>query len=238
MENTERTQEDNLCEFIFKTDDKKQEASLFGIILSEKDRNMRPESALAKCHIYGAPQRNSPETIVIPSHDPKTGYPVTALENNAFSGMSQMKHLFIPETVTRIDWHYYGLRSLEKIIVDNANPAFRDLDGVLFTKDMTELIAYPDAREAKEYFVPQGVRILRPHSFSGCNIENLYLPETVTEIGCNAFYKSRVRVICPSGLKTIHEPKGDSLYDVIRFTFNGTDYSYSDLCARHPELIK
>ena len=241
MENTERTQEKNLCEFIFKTDDKKQEASLFGIVLSEKDRNMRPESALAKCHIYGAPQRNSPETIVIPSHDPKTGYPVTALEDTAFSGMYEMKHLFIPHTVTRIEWNYSELQSLEKITVDNRNPVYRDIDGVLFSKNMTKLIAYPNAREGIEYSVPFGVQKLRKFSFksNGKSIEYLNLPKTVIEIGNNAFYGcNKLRCINLNERTSPIKVADKFPFRSCVFLYKGEKYSSVGLLSSHRGLIQ
>ncbi|MBR0464674.1 MAG: leucine-rich repeat protein [Clostridia bacterium] len=71
--------------------------------------------------------------------------------------------------------------------VDAANPAYASRDGVLFTKDMTTLISYPDARGG-HYTVPQGVKQIGWLAFcDAASLTEVTLPEGVEEIGLMSF---------------------------------------------------
>lgn len=59
---------------------------------------------------------------------------------------SSIEVLHIPATMTifpEYDNPLYGAKKLRKIFVDEANPAFASVDGVLYNKDKTELICCP-----------------------------------------------------------------------------------------------
>ena len=76
---------------------------------------------------------------------------------------------------------------LTAIEVDETDTRFSSRDGVLFTKDCTQLLVCPGGKEG-EYSVPQGVTKITGMAFQGCNMLNgLHLPETVREIGNAAF---------------------------------------------------
>ena len=47
--------------------------------------------------------------------------------------------------------------ALESITVDEDNPKYTSIDGVLFNKDKTHLVFYPKNRSAEEYTIPDGV---------------------------------------------------------------------------------
>ncbi|MCX6873760.1 MAG: leucine-rich repeat domain-containing protein, partial [Verrucomicrobia bacterium] len=69
---------------------------------------------------------------------------VTSIGDGAFDGCSGLTVLTIPASVTSIgDGAFAGCRGLTSISVDDANPSYRSLDGVLFNKSVTRLIRYP-----------------------------------------------------------------------------------------------
>ena len=69
---------------------------------------------------------------------------VTEIGNSAFSDCSNLTSVEIPESVTTIGYGAFdNCLSLSSITVDNANKAYVSVDGVLYNKDMTKLIADP-----------------------------------------------------------------------------------------------
>lgn len=76
---------------------------------------------------------------------------------------------------------------LETISVDVNNPAYISHDGVLFTKDMKTLCAYPGGKKG-EYTIPNGVTLIEKQAFAGCySLTGVIIPESVTLIGEDAF---------------------------------------------------
>lgn len=84
-------------------------------------------------------------------------------------------------------------KSLEKIIVDKDNPNYSSDDsGVLFDKNMTELIQAP-MQLSGDYTVPDGVIEIGYGSFERCErLTSITIPESVTEIWWNTFRECRV----------------------------------------------
>ena len=94
---------------------------------------------------------------------------------------------------------------LQAFSVPESNDSFKTLDGVLYSKDMTRLEAYPPARQGETYTVPYGVKTICSHAFNQNNVKNVILPETLTEIGDYAFQNSwkLAAAEIPSGVKTL-----------------------------------
>ncbi len=98
--------------------------------------------------------------------------------SNVFEG-SGVRKVNIPSAFTDVyDMHgedaapylylYFlgeGLALLEAIDVAPNNPNYASLDGVLFNKDMTELLLYPQARTAAKYTIPESVSTVAEYAF-------------------------------------------------------------------------
>ena len=86
-------------------------------------------------------------------------------------------------------------KNLKAIYVDQNNPNYTDVDGVLYTKDMKTLVLFPVAHETNgartvSYTVPAGVERLARNSFYKCDaLEEIILPDTLRELGNMAFFK-------------------------------------------------
>jgi hypothetical protein len=62
--------------------------------------------------------------------------------------------------------------------VDDANPCFKCVDGVLFSKDGTVLYCCPAGFDATTYKVPDGVRTIEVSAFAdNQNLEEIILPD-------------------------------------------------------------
>ena len=76
--------------------------------------------------------------------------------------------VIIPKTVKFIWGESYSLRfisTIEEYVVNKDNPYFTSLDGVLFTKTLFTLIAYPRANARTEYTIPDEVRYIADKAF-------------------------------------------------------------------------
>lgn len=76
---------------------------------------------------------------------------------------------------------------LTSINVDDGNERFSSVDGILYSKDMTQLIRCPGAKTG-EVTVPDGVKSIASYAFSGCTgLSALTLPYGIEGIGYAAF---------------------------------------------------
>ena len=84
---------------------------------------------------------------------------------------------------------------LLNIRVQEANPNFRDIGGVLFSKDGRNLLLYPNGRAETEYRVPEGTeRIDEECTFGyGCRVERLILPASFRELGGAKLFRTVIR---------------------------------------------
>lgn len=90
----------------------------------------------------------------------------------------------IGKNVNRIyDNPFQHLENLKEIIVSNDNPYFTTVDGVLYNKDRSSLIAYPRAKEGSAFSIPASVDTIEYFAFYGNrNLVNITIPGTVKEI--------------------------------------------------------
>ena len=103
-----------------------------------------------------------------------------------------VKSVTIPKRVISIPYNlFYIFEDSESFAVNSQNPSFKSIDGVLFSKDGKRLIAYPIARQDKEYTVPDGVEVIGERAFSNCRfLETVNLPNSIRRIERYAFYCS------------------------------------------------
>jgi len=97
--------------------------------------------------------------------------------------------------------------------VDEDNPRFTIIDGVLFSKDLKTLVAFPRRDEDFEYTIPDGVKCIHEDAFFNAkHLVSVVIPNTVERIEHCAF------VQCKS-LKKIRLPK--SLNELNLTAFQG-----------------
>ena len=139
----------------------------------------------------------------VPSHVEYDGkvYPVTAVcpDYRAWGGYSFVEgsgyvvEIILPETVTDFRYNEYASSSypqdsdfnrLEKITVHADNPVYSDVDGVLFTKDKTELLYYPYARPDVEFTFPKEATTIADDSILW---QNKIVEEIKVEEGSETF---------------------------------------------------
>ena len=134
-------------------------------------------------------------------------YGVTKVCSRAFYGC-YLDILTITHTVSEIGNFAFGGYQLESIVVVEENPYFLSENGVLYTKDKTELIRYPARKKENSYSIPTGVTKISSGAFEAV-LEGVYeidIPETVQIIGDGAFYDTAIGDIAiPHGVTAIEE---------------------------------
>lgn len=128
---------------------------------------------------------------------------------------NRIKKVFIPKTISCIEESYGGafgifneeyFSKLEYIEVDKDNSNYFSNNGILFNKQMTRLIKYPDCKEGLIYNIPETVCQINSYAFSGCNnLTNVIIPESVEKFNHSAFFgcNSLKEVNLPVNLHTI-----------------------------------
>ncbi len=112
--------------------------------------------------------------------------------------------IFIPANVTYINMDAFG-KKLESYDVHPDNTVYADIDGVLFSKDLTTLIDYPNSA-GKEYSVPEGVTTIGECAFIKVSVVAVTLPSTLETIRDSAFRSTDLeKITVPEGVTTIGE---------------------------------
>lgn len=175
-----------------------------------------------KATVTELPNKTGISEITIP--DEYEGAPVTEIADYAGCNLENAEKIIIGKNVEKIGtWAFENNRNLKEFSVSSENKYFCSVDGVLFTKDMKELLFYPPARKAEifkiknddgkeedvkriTYSVPEGVEKIRTKAFYKCeNMYSLTLPSTLKFIEEKAFFKctSMISVNIPEGVTSI-----------------------------------
>ena len=114
--------------------------------------------------------------------------------DRAFSGCTGLSgSLMIPQNVKKIgDGAFRGCTGITEFVVDENNTMYwNDKSGALYATD-GKFIAWPAGREQDLYVVfrgnvPGAVTRIAESAFYSCKLQTCYIPNSVTEIGWNAF---------------------------------------------------
>ena len=114
---------------------------------------------------------------------------VTIIDSYAFSGCTGLTRVNIPNSVYIIGTGVFtGCSNLSEIMIDDNNPSYMVKDNVLFTRDMSALLCYPNGIGKDFYQIPNGVNSIENSAFEGCSsLTGITIPDSVTGIASNAF---------------------------------------------------
>ncbi len=114
------------------------------------------------------------------------GYKVTRIESSAFRGCGGLKSVTIPSSVTSIDKKaFQACSGIKSFSVAHDNPIYSSANGLLLTKDGTELIAGVNG----DVQIPSGVTSIGERAFYDCiSLTSVTIPSDVASIGEYAFY--------------------------------------------------
>lgn len=160
-------------------------AGLVGCSRSEKDSPF--EFTVTDGQAELTRYTGSAEEVEIPASF--EGSPVTSIGARALYNCIHVKKVILPKSVETIGQEAFALcPALTDFQVDEKNNAFIVQDGILFSKDMTTLVACPEGKSG-EYTLPSGVKSIGEQAFSRClKLTKITLPDGLTTIGAAAFY--------------------------------------------------
>lgn len=184
------------------------------------------------------------------NNDPNTNFrvvkdedkPITSVRQFTLNCDDKIKTIRIGENVEFVDTKaFYSCWALQNIEVDENNPNYCDVDGVLYNKDKTALLCYPCdhdeylrqkygyerelykdevtpeyEKDVQTYVVPATVVKLDEMCFNYANLRKIYLPEGLRRIETLAVFKLHEKVdqwgTTPS-LTNIYSYKSDDVTD-------------------------
>ena len=154
--------------------------------------------------------------VCYPSADPRTRYEIpsfiTGFANGSFISTQNLKEIAVNENMTQdelsiafincdsitavdlgmvsrkvcVDAKFSGLK-VKEFKADPENTFYTAVDGVLYSKDMTTLYAYPVRKEQSSFTVPEGVKEIGASAFEGSLLEEFILPRSLTRLRYNSF---------------------------------------------------
>lgn len=127
---------------------------------------------------------------------------------NAFYDCNELERIYIPANGYITENIFYRCNSLSYIEVDDNNEYCCDVNGVLFNKDKTSVIAYPVNRAEVVYEIPQGVETVGYESFKNCyKLNKVVISDSVKYILASAFENcvDLKEVNISNSVKEIHE---------------------------------
>ncbi len=106
-----------------------------------------------------------------------------SIGDNAFYMCKALTSLTIPSTVKTVGTAITLSSGLTSFQVAQANPSFKSVDGVLFSKNGSILYEYPLAKPDITYIIPHGTKTIQKGAFTEfTNLKNVTIPSTVTSM--------------------------------------------------------
>lgn len=116
-------------------------------------------------------------------------YNVTSITADAFDGNRYVTTLKLPRYLDDIPGGFLdGNSNISNINVDANNATFSSTSGVLYNKDASSLIRYPNGKTAMTFTVPSTVKTIGYRAFANqTNINTIYMNNILESIGAYAF---------------------------------------------------
>lgn len=142
-----------------------------------------------------------------------TVYTVTSIGDYAFQGNNELVSVKFPNTLTSMGysafsacksisgpivipasvvlmqlWALRELASCQEFIVDEKNPVYQSIDGVIYSKGLDSLVFCPEGKSGA-LIIPEGVQMITDASCHSCyNLTSISLPSTVKTFESFCFY--------------------------------------------------
>lgn len=106
--------------------------------------------------------KHSLKTVILPTS-------ITSIADNAFCNCDSLTEITIPTSVSSIGVNaFIFCNSFQGFLVQFGNQNFSSVDGVLFNKDQTSIIQYPNGKSGS-YTIPASVTSIETSAFTASN---------------------------------------------------------------------
>lgn len=128
------------------------------------------------------------------------------IESFAFCGCEAITSIKLPKSLKTFDGSCFGGCNIEAYEIDSDNPYYTAVDGVIYSKDLATLVAFPSAYPNKHFKMPATTRVIGDSAFMDSQIDSIELPDSLTIIEGGAFQGSRIRaMVMPDSITEIGE---------------------------------
>jgi len=166
---------------------------------------------------------------------------VNILATRCFIGNNNLAVLNIPDTLSESAVHTNSFTellrfyNLQQVNVNESHKSYCSIDGVLYNKNLTKLIFYPNGRKDKSFIIPEGVTsATKKLLYSMKYIEELYIPSTLSvfDDGCIISTDISLKNIIVDTNNQYYSSKDGVLYnkqqnEIIRYPANKEISSYN-----------
>ena len=86
---------------------------------------------------------------------------ITTIPGTAFCYANNCTEASVSASVETIETYanaFSSMSSLERITIDENNPNYKSIDGIVFSKDEKTIVVYPQNKDLTEYTVPDSVK--------------------------------------------------------------------------------
>lgn len=118
---------------------------------------------------------------------------VEEIAQDAFSYCTALSELRIPASVKHLYATAFTYSGIKEFEIDENNPYYTVVDGVIFSKDLKTLVAFPPNSDKKEYTIPTTTKTISEGAFEGSELRYINIPDSVTSIEGWAFEDSKLR---------------------------------------------
>jgi hypothetical protein len=157
------------------------------IVIPDKLEDKKVVGINEKCFYNGIIYNNlTIKKITIPEG-------IEFLGNNTFYHLDHLEEVFISKTINKIGLKIFDKCSvLKEINVDENNEIFSSLEGVLYNKNKTNLIIYPQGKD-ENFTGQEPLEVIEDYSFYDTILENISFPKTLKYIKGKAFESSNIK---------------------------------------------
>lgn len=96
--------------------------------------------------------------------------------------------IYINENVEFLEPKAFYFTNAKSFVVSENNPHFKSVDGVIYSKDGTVLVAYPNRKDNTEFTIPETVTTIADYAFNNVKLKEIYISNNIETIGEGAFY--------------------------------------------------
>jgi hypothetical protein len=120
------------------------------------------------------------------------GHQVAYIFQNALKGLDGVSEVVLPAQLEWIDSKaMIFCKSLKRLVISPTNKKFCSVDGVLYDKCMSRLVAFPQSKDAGVFKIPETVSVISDYAFYNNCLEGMQFGHNIKEVGSAAFMRSR-----------------------------------------------
>ena len=156
---------------------------------------------------------------------------VTRIKYGCFLFASRLSSITVPASVTDIEALAFASTGLTSINVDEENPNYRSIGGILFSKDTSTIVECPTGKRGT-ISLPENTKHLAQLAFAYCqSITDVILPEGLSSIGYYGFIYDDClnNIVIPSTVSFIGDGPFGGCTALISLTIaEGNSHYYMD----------